>query len=387
MEDVDDLALTGAIVYQSPEEKLDDGVVLVRRGRIANVGHRGAVEIPAGTRAIDCNGCAITPGFWNSHVHFHERKWADAESIPASELERELGEITQYGFTDLFDLSSPWNNTQRLRDRIVSGEIAGPRIKSTGEGLVPLGGSPSPEVFRALGLMETMLTEVSTVEQARDAAKKLLARGVDALKIFASSPLAGQLSREAIGAAADEAHLEGKLVFAHPNTAFDISAALAGGVDIIAHTTPRSSPWSEDILERMRTAGVALIPTLTVWKSMMRHDRISARDHAVTAAVGELRAWLKTGGEVLFGTDAGAMEWDPTDEYRLMADAGMSAAQILNSLTIAPAQRFSKEAMAGRIAAGSPATLVVLRGDPSTNVSALADVRYTMRDGKIIYGG
>ena len=133
------LALVGATVYVSPtEEPVRNGVVLIEGGKIAAVGGRGSVKLPKGTQTLDCSKLTITAGFWNSHVHFFERKWANAAAIPAPELGRQLQDMfTRYGFTGVFDLSSPWENTRRLRDRIGSGEVPGPRIRSTGEGLVP----------------------------------------------------------------------------------------------------------------------------------------------------------------------------------------------------------------------------------------------------------
>ena len=106
----------------------------------AAVGTRASVLILQSARLLDCSDLTITAGFWNSHVHFLERKWADAANIPAPELTRQLqGMLTRYGFTSVFDLSSEWENTRRLRDRIESGEVPGPRIRTTGEGLRPPG--------------------------------------------------------------------------------------------------------------------------------------------------------------------------------------------------------------------------------------------------------
>ena len=68
-----------------------------------------------------------------------------------------------------------------------------------------------------------------------------------------------------------------------------------------------------------------------------------------------------------------------------MAQAGMSFRQILASLTTAPAERFGKSKQLGRVAVGFQADLTVLKNDPSTNIQALTDVQYTLRDGKIIY--
>jgi len=117
----------------------------------------------------------------------------------------------------------------------------------------------------------------------------------------------------------------------------------------------------------------------------MRHDRISAQQEFTNTAVGQLRAWVASGGTVLFGTDAGAVDYDPGEEYALMAEAGMSFRQILASLTTAPAERFGESKQSGRIAVGLQADLVVLKDDPSKNIRALDAVQYTLRAGKIIY--
>jgi len=68
-----------------------------------------------------------------------------------------------------------------------------------------------------------------------------------------------------------------------------------------------------------------------------------------------------------------------------MARAGMSFPQILASLTTAPAARFGDSDRVGRIAPGFAADLVVLGGDPATDLRALTRVEYTLRDGQIIY--
>jgi imidazolonepropionase-like amidohydrolase len=187
--------------------------------------------------------------------------------------------------------------------------------------------------------------------------------------------------------AVDAAHRAGKPVFAHPNTAADVLAAVRAGVDIVGHTTPQGGPWDEALLAIMQEHRVAVTPTLTIWKYFLRHDRVSAQDAAVKAATGQLRAWAALGGEVLFGTDLGAVDPDPSDEYALMAASGMTFSQILASLTTAPARRFGDAEKLGRIAPGLAADLVVVEGDPSRDLRALTAVRYTLRDGAVIYRG
>jgi imidazolonepropionase-like amidohydrolase len=378
--DIPPLALVGGTVWISPsDEPIPNATVLIEGGKIAVIGPVARVKIPQGAQKIDCTGLTVTAGFWNSHVHFTERKWADVAAIPAPELARQLQEmLTRYGFTSAFDLSSPWENTRRIRDRIESGEVAGPRIRSTGEGLVPPGALPNDTVTAMMGWMKFAVPEPVDAAQAHAAAVRLLDSGVDAIKLFASGQRGAAMPQETMAAVAAQAHGRGKPVFAHPNSGIDVLHAVHAGVDIVAHTTPASGPWDEALLTAMKEHRVALTPTLTIWRWYARHDRASAQDKVTETEVAQLRAWSEHGGTVLFGNDLGAVDPDPSEEYELMSRAGMSFRQILASLTTAPAERFGESQRLGRIAPGREADIAVFR----ENFPA---VRCTIRSGRVIY--
>jgi imidazolonepropionase-like amidohydrolase len=382
------LALSGGTIYVNPiDEPIKNGVVLIQDGKIAAVS-RNVSEKIIDAEIIDCSGMIITAGFWNSHMHFFERKWIDAEKIPSEELNRQIQEmITQYGFTSVFDIGSKWENTRQLRNQIESGEISGPRIRTTGEALMAQGAMPSEKILTMLGFMMSSPFEVTEVVQATEASKKLLAQGVDGIKIHLQPPPPpnSAFPEKGISATVIEAHQAGKVVFVHPNTTADIVAAVNGGIDVVAHTTPRSGPWDESLLAMMKEHEVGLTPTLALWKFLMRHERISTQEQIVNSAVGQLRAWLHKDGTILFGNDLGAVAYDPSDEYALMAEAGMSFRQILASLTTAPAKFFGDSERLGKIAPSFIADIVVLDHDPSVSVRAFASVRYTIRNGKVIY--
>ena len=384
------LALVGGTIYaDAAAPPLRNGVVLIRDGTIAAVGTRGAVQVPNGAETIDCSGLTITAGFWNSHVHFTERKWANAARVGAPELASQLqGMLTSYGFTSVFDTGSMWENTKRIRDRIESGELTGPRIRSTGEILEPPGGTPPDLVLDITGAMHVKLPEVAGAADARAAARALLDAGVDGIKLYAQTwaPPIVVMPPDAVRGAVDEAHRRGKLAFAHPSNRDGLLNAVRGGVDILVHTTPQMGPWNDALVDEMIAARVTLIPTLKLWRYELRHDRESTRDQFAGVGVGQLRAWRQRRGAVIFGTDVGYMnDYDPTDEYLLMKEAGMTSRDILASLTTAPAERFGASSRAGRVAAGLDADLVVLAADPAADVRAFAAVRHTIRGGRVIY--
>jgi imidazolonepropionase-like amidohydrolase len=383
------LALVGGTIYVNPtDEPIRNGVVLIQAGHISVVGHKQTVKIPQNTQLLDCSGLTITAGFWNSHVHFFERKWANAAEIPKMDLGRQLQDmITRYGFTSVFDLGSIWQNTRIIRQRIESGEVPGPRIRSTGEALVAPGAIPSAQILGVLGEIPFHGPEITDATQAVVESRKLLDEGVNAIKIHLQPPPPPNrpIPESAIQAAVGEAHRSGKPVFLHPNSGTDVLAAINDGVDVVAHTTPQSGPWEDAIPTAVKQRHVALTPTLAMWEASMRHDRISVQEQLAITGVGQLRAWVAAGGTVLFGTDLGTGDYDPSEEYALMARAGMSLRQILTSLTTAPAQQFGASQRLGRIAPGLLADLTILKGDPSKNIRTLAAVKYTLRDGRIIY--
>ncbi|HTE43019.1 MAG TPA: hypothetical protein VK629_19500, partial [Steroidobacteraceae bacterium] len=136
------IALVGGTVYIDPvATPIENGTVLIRDGVIVAVDRQDKVRVPRGTTVIDCAGMTVTAGFWNSHVHFHERKWFEADKVPAADLTAQLKDmLTQRGFTSVYDTWSNFGNTTKLRARIESGEVSGPRIRTTGEALMHKGG-------------------------------------------------------------------------------------------------------------------------------------------------------------------------------------------------------------------------------------------------------
>ena len=378
------LILRGASVYASPDAApLPDAVVVVSGGGISAVGSAGDVQIPPDARVIDCAGKTVVAGFWNSHVHFTEAVWNSAANGPAAPLTAHMQEmLTRWGFTTVWDLGSNPADALSLRRRVNSGEVLGPNIFLLGS-IFPKNGHP------AYLPAEMTLPEIADPDVSAQLARSYLGMGLDGIKLFTGSfkgedkPVVN-MDVAVAKAAVDVAHAQGKPVFAHPQNKTGVDTAIAAGVDVMAHTAPGPgyTQYTSEQLARFKSQGTALIPTLSLFTTVVLDPSVTAQITAIT--VNQLRQFAENGGVVLFGTDVGFTKiYDTTLEYELMHRA-LSERQVLASLTTNPAQYF-KAAKKGKVENGFDADLVVLDGDPMADVRNLAKVVYTIRAGKVIY--
>jgi imidazolonepropionase-like amidohydrolase len=375
------LVLLGGSVYASPDAApLPDAVVVTSGGVITAIGGRSDVRVPQDARVIDCTGKTIVAGFWNSHVHFTQAEWGNAATAPAAPMEEHMqAMLTQWGFTTVWDLGSDPRNSLPLRRRVNSGEVPGPNILFAGD-MFPKGGHP---VYLPA---ELQLPEVATSDEAAQLSRSYLDMGLDGIKLFTGAYMGDKpvvnMDVAIARAAVEVAHAQGKPVFAHPQNETGVNTVIAAGVDVLAHTAPGPSGYTPEQLAHFKSQGTALIPTLSLFTTVVLDPALTAR--IVASAVSELRQFSENGGVVLFGTDVGFTKlYDTSTEYELMHRA-LSERRVLASLTTNPAAYF-KAPKKGKVEQGFDADLVVLDGDPVADVRNLAKVAYTIRASELIY--
>lgn len=389
-----DLALVGAKIYPSPAgPAIEGGTVLVQGRRIAAVGPSTTIQIPKNATVLDCRGMVVTAGFWNSHVHILLPGLLQAEKLSSQQITKQLDEmLTRWGFTTVFDIASVLKNTELIRQRIESGEVKEPRILTVGEPFWTKGGTPVyPKDF--LEANHISIPDVESSAQGVARARQQIHDGADGIKIFSGSIERGGIllmPLDVAKAIVAEAHHEGKPVFAHPSNGKGIEIAVQSGVDVLAHPSTDGNPFTPELIQRMKTAHMALIPTLTLLDVEGKKGNMTPADIEkwINMAVQEVKAYSDAGGQILFGTDVGYIDqFDTTEEFTLMSRAGMDFRQILASLTTNPAGRFGSATHTGRIAKGMDGDLVALRADPSVDAAAFAKVKYTIRGGRVIHSG
>lgn len=388
------MLLRAARIYTAPDQPpIEDGVILIRDGRILAVGPAKAIATRGAEEFASCGDGIVTAGFQNSHVHFTGAEFSSAENRPAAELTAALEDmLTRRGFTTVLDTASDVDNTAALRARIDSGDVAGPRILTAGNALYPHDGIPFYLKDALPPEMLANLAQPATVEEALADVQDNLDRGADATKLFVMTPVSGGrvafMSPEIALAAADETHRRGLLVIAHPTDIEGVNLAIESGVDILVHTTIGNGKtvWDESLVAQLIEQDMAVVPTLMLWPYELKRAKLPPEviEGATGDAIAQVKAFATAGGQVLFGTDVGYMsDYDPAEEYRLMARA-LEPMQILASLTTSPAARWKESDKRGRVVPGLAADLVVLDADPAQDAANFAQVRCTIRGGRLM---
>ena len=387
-------ALRGVRLYPAPDAPpIDDGVVLVREGRIVEVAKRGPANADIPPLAPGCDGGVVVAGFQNSHVHLNGPAFANAATAKAGQLEEGLSELlTRYGFTTAFDIASDRDNTLALRKRLEQGEFKGPRLLTAGLPLFPHQGLPGyishfdPGFLAKLPQPDSVDAAVATVKQNLDA-------GAEATKLFLVTPQGGRppkrMAADIAEAAAAQTHRRGRLVFAHPTDLDGVRAALSAKVDVLAHPPLGvPGPWPAELMDKIRSSGVYMVPTLKLLRYELAKEKVppDIADPILQDTVREFGRFAASGGKILFGTDVDYMtDSDPTEEYELLAQAGLSPMQTLAALTTTPAERWNEALRRGRLAPGMDADIVVLAGDPAESARQFAQVRCAVRGGQLIF--
>jgi imidazolonepropionase-like amidohydrolase len=381
----DAIVIRNVRVYPSPSAApIDDASIVVGGGRIRAIGHR--VPVPNGAEPLRNPGTVVTAGFWNSHVHFTEPKWANSAAAAPSTLGAQLREmLTRRGFSTVVDTGSDLRTTTALRARVDSGEVPGPSILTAGSSIFPPNGIPfyvregvPPEIL-------PFIPQPASPAAARQTVEAMIDHGADLIKIFTGSWVRrGEVLNmpPAIARAATRAaHARGRLVFSHASNLAGVRIAIRAGVDVLAHPPDATRGVGDAMLRELVAHRTSMIPTLKMFATQSAHD--TAYLEPIDEVVRRFRA---LGGVLLFGTDVGFMtDYDTAEEFRALVRCGLDGRAILRSLTTAPARRFGVDRDVGTVAVGRRADLVLLESDPVEDPTAFARVTATIRAGRVVY--
>jgi imidazolonepropionase-like amidohydrolase len=348
------LVIVGAAVFDgSGGPPAPARTVVVRDGRVERVGPAGEVAPPAGAEVVDGAGCTLLPGFVDAHVHL--------DFYPPAE-------VLAGGVTTVRDLGWPAGRLAALREQ-AEAPGASPRLLAAGQIVTVPGGYPTRAAWAPPGTARP----VAGAAEAADAVAELAAAGAAVVKVALDDRVGPTLPQPLLAAVVEAARAHGLGVTAHVGTASEAEKALAAGVGELAHW-PFDRRTLPDALIARLAASVTVVPTLHIQPSPARRRGV--------------RRFVELGGRVLYGTDLGNQGPPPAvdvEELRLLVAAGLTPARALAAATSAAAAHLGL-ADAGRVAPGARADLLLVAGDPLTDLAALSRARLVTRDGRIARG-
>ena len=396
-------------------------ILVGANGRIEQISPSIETSIPEEYHYLDGTGRTVMPGLINLHTHlFAEGKplnpklaTPQGQRMVSSLVHSPLGrpylnalvkrnamELLKSGVTTIRTLGDVGYEVVALRDRINAGETPGPRILASGPLLAIPEGHGAPLIA---------LTS-STPEEAREAAAKNIASGVNVLKIAATGGVtdaqkigeAGspQMSIDQMRAICDEAHGHGIIVAAHAQSPEGVRRALAAGVDTIEH----GSALDDELIALFRhnpnalRGYSALVPTLSAGLplTMIGQDVTGITDiqlenskTVVEGMVAGARQAHEAGLVVGVGTDTGMTFVPQYATWRelalLVRFAGFTPAEAIHAVTQTNATILGVDSVTGALEPGKSADLLVLDANPLDDLRALAHPALVVAAGRPIW--
>ena len=394
---------------------LERGALLLDGDTIGAVGAEDSVVPPEGARVreIVYEGKTVLPGLIDCHVHLNGmgdgRSGDDLVTLPDEVLTLQSACNARAhlyaGATTVRDCGAKQRTTFMLRKAIEMGITVGPRLVLTGRPMAIVGGHLSYFGIEATG-----------ADECRAAVRQLVKEGADFVKITStggstatSIPLRPSFTVEELTTICDEIHKFGRHAAAHCVSSQAMVNCLDAGIDTIIHARYREPDGSwvyrEDVVERMVERGV--MANCNLGGGMIRLRQMEARAEAgiLTSAeqvelddmkrerdlyidaIGRMRA---AGVRLACGSDSSWGNYPMGlfhKEVEAHVEAGMSPMEAIVSATSDSARSCWIDDRVGTLQPGKVADVLVVEGDPSQDIKALADTVDVFQGGKRVDRG
>jgi imidazolonepropionase-like amidohydrolase len=345
------------LITMTGEQVLSGRSVLIGNGVIEAIGG-SELHPPAGAVVIEGRGRYLLPGLIDMHVHLNS---ADLPLYPHN------------GITTVRNMWG-WPGLIPLIARVESGELTGPRIISASQGL-----DDEPVQWPATVVVANPAAAAQAVRAQRD-------MGWRYLKVYT------RLRRDTYAAIMAEAAATGMIPIGHVPLAVPVQEAIAMGQRTIEHLTgydravsrsgnAGTGGWIDADPSRYPAlavltagAGVWNCPTLAIYSELSKQSPPSQRAAILEQRRLFVRELLRAGAPLLAGSDAGIEVVAPGtslhDELDELVAAGLSRYQALQAAT-GEAGRFLGIEGLGTLAVGAPADLLLVAGNPLTDLGRL----------------
>lgn len=394
---------------------VERAAVLIDGERVVALGRAAELRVPeAGVERRDYGDATILPGLVDAHTHLV----APGDGTLGDDVAREDDDILllqaaknartllHSGVTTLRENGAKGKVAFSLREGIRRKLAPGPRMVICGRPITITGGH-----------MGYFGSEADGEAAVRAEVRKLLKEGADYIKIVASGgstrtsdPNRASYTVPELAAMTDEAHRHGKLTAAHCTSAQSVQNCLDADVDMIIHcifTEPDGTyRFRPDLVERLARAKAWVNPTLYVQKAGIERRReaferqgrltpelvteLDAARRALDVKVDAVRRMTEAGVRMTAGSDSPWGWYAPGEfvhEIHMLAQAGLSYGDAIVAGTAGAAASIGVGPLAGRLAPGRTADALIVRGDPTQDITALWDVLDVYQAGRRVERG
>jgi len=367
--------------------------LIVEGRRISWIGPEAQLPEGSDGHAIDGQGGTIMPGMINCHVHLTNDGSPDLfgqverDSVTVSALRGYLNlqATLQSGVTSVRDCGAANGIALDLARAVDDGLVPGPRIRAAGRVITMTGGHG-----HFIG------READGPAGVRQATRAEIKAGAHFIKAMATGgvltpgvvPTQTALQPDELEQVAREAHNAGRRAACHAIGNEGIKNAIRAGIDSIEH----GFYLDDEALELALDRGTVLVPTLIAVNQIVNNGKTGAMPAwVVEKAESEsghhresFAAGVRSGMKVAAGTDAGT-PFNPhtylPQELALMVDYGMRPMEAIVAATRNAAENLDLAPDVGTLEVGRLADIVVVDGDPSSDITAAGRVRFVMKDG------
>jgi imidazolonepropionase-like amidohydrolase len=397
--------LIPARVFDAVDSKPHEGWVVVITGRdIVFAGPAADVKpAPEGGR-IELPGMTLLPGLMDIHSHvflhpYNETLWNDQvlkEPLAYRTVAavKHLEATLLSGFTLLRDLGTEGAGFSdlALKRAIEEGMTPGPRLLTATKAIVATASyAPGPLGFAENVILPKGAQEASGIPEILKAVREQAGAGADWIKVYADGGRgpggteAPTFSLEELRALVEEAHSAGRLVAAHATTEEGMRRAILAGVSTIEH----GYGGMDQTFQLMAEKHVAYLPTLTAAEAYAEYfehykpgqDKMPPK---LERAVNAFKMAQKAGVTIGLGSDVGVFAHGTSyREAEWLVHGGMTPLQAVLAATAVNAKIIQKGEKLGQVRAGFWADLIAVPGDPTTQIEALRDVKFVMKDGLV----
>jgi imidazolonepropionase-like amidohydrolase len=332
----------------------------------------------------DLRNLTVMPGMIDVHVHLNSHFGQNGQfevepRSPAAGALYMAENVYLYlmaGFTTVQSVGDP--SDVNIREAVARGVLPGARVLTAIQPIDDKTGSP---------------------EQIRQLVRRLKAQHADVIKIFGSASIRDggkqTLTQEQLDAACGEAKAQGLRTMVHAHGPDSIKASIRAGCGQIEHGVFAD----DEVLKLMADRGVYFDPNVgVVLQNYMRNrskylgignyteQGFAYMEKGIALNEAMIKKAVATPGlKLVLGTDAnaGAHGRNADEAIARVKQSGQNPMDAIISATSLSAKSLNMDTMIGSIAPGMEADIIAVQGDPTTDITALSNVVFVMKGGKV----